>query len=434
MTMTHRWQLHHLQKAMHTTRTHSSFLTCLEEGYDLMNEFCFCKTNVSIQVSKMANLTMRPIWCVACHRDGDHEDNCLLLWALVLVKINLDSCKIVTAFTTDALFTSHSVHPWTFWWMDIPMYFEPMGILQSNQCPGKWFWDITDTLYKALTGHDLICNPQVAPTPVAIEPAVHTPPPSQQQRVDPVPHTPQWQPESSHSTPWWNESLHITEICSNATNDTHHASDVTQPQMNSTQCIDRDQVLTESSFMNFQFDQNLIGDLLSFDGERDKFHTWKYWIQNIADIMGDDKALKNLRSWLGAKPSDFLHTRPLMYTLWEVLNCLTAEYDLVGDEMKAANKYCSIKQNTKSISDHHSEVYMLLWNMGKDINTHKSMIINTYIDLSQTKVSEKQFFASGMEATCHFNRWCSMHTRVKKPKIWLQAQQTVLQQHQWKSQ
>ena len=56
-----------------------------------------------------------------------------------------------------------------------------------------------------------------------------------------------------------------------------------------------------------------------------------------------------------------------------------AEYDPVGDEMKAANKYCSIKQNAKSISDHHSEVYMLLWNMGKDINTHESMIINTYI-------------------------------------------------------
>ena len=71
------------------------------------------------------------------------------------------------------------------------MYFEPMGILQSNQHPGKWFWDITNTSYKALMGHDLIRNPQVAPTPAAIEPAVHTPPPSQQQRVDPVPHTPQ---------------------------------------------------------------------------------------------------------------------------------------------------------------------------------------------------------------------------------------------------
>ncbi len=161
----------------------------------------------------------------------------------------------------------------------------------------------------------------------------------------------------------------ITKIYSNATNDTHHASDVTQMQMNSMQHADRDQVLIESSFMNFQFDQNLISDLPSFDGEWEKFHTWKHWIQNIANIMGEDKVLKILRSQLGAKPSDFLHTRPLMYTLWEVLDCLTAEYDPVGDKMKVANKYCSIKQNNKSISDHHSEVYMLLQNMGKDINT-----------------------------------------------------------------
>ena len=263
--------------------------------------------------------------------------------------------------------------------MDIPMYFEPMGILQSNQHPGKWFWDITDALYKVLMGHDLIRNPQVAPTPAAIAPAVTMPPPSQQPRVDPVHHTPQQWPESNHSTLWWSDSLHITEIHSNAMNDTHHASDVTQPQMNSTQCTDRDQVLTESSFMNFQFDQNLIGDLPSFDGERDKFCMWKHRIQNITDIMGEDKALKILRLWLGVKPSDFLHMRPLMYTLQEVLDCLMAEYDPVGDEMKAANKYCSIKQNTKSISDHHSEVYMLLQNMGKDINTYKSMTINTYI-------------------------------------------------------
>ena len=95
-------------------------------------------------------------------------------------------------------------------------------------------------------------------------------------------------------------------------NDIYHASDVTQLWMNSMQCADRDQVLTESLFMNFQFDQNLIRDLPSFDGERDKFCTWKHRIQNIADIMGEDKALKILRSQLGAKPSDFLHTRPLM--------------------------------------------------------------------------------------------------------------------------
>ena len=71
------------------------------------------------------------------------------------------------------------------------MYFEPMGILQSNEHPGKWFWDRTDASYKALTGHDLICSPQITPTPAAIETARHTPPPSQLQRVDPVPHMPQ---------------------------------------------------------------------------------------------------------------------------------------------------------------------------------------------------------------------------------------------------
>ncbi len=118
---------------------------------------------------------------------------------------------------------------------------------------------------------------------------------------------------------------------------------MTQAQMNSMQHADRDQVLTELSLMNFQFDQNLIGDLPSFDGEWENFRTWKHRIQNIADIMGKDKALKILRSWLGVKPSDFLHTRPLMYTLWEVLDYLMAEYDPVGDKMKAANKYCSIK-------------------------------------------------------------------------------------------
>ncbi len=70
------------------------------------------------------------------------------------------------------------------------MYFEPMGILQSNQNPGKWFWDTMDASYKALMGYDLIHNSQVAPNPAAIAPAVNTPPP-QLPRVDPVPHTPQ---------------------------------------------------------------------------------------------------------------------------------------------------------------------------------------------------------------------------------------------------
>ncbi len=227
---------------------------------------------------------MRQIWCVACCEEGSHMRTCPLSWAPVVVILTWPPA-VITAF-----FTSHSAHPWTFRWIDIPMYFEPMGILQSNQHPGKWFWDITDTCHKALMGHDLIHNAPTVQLHVAIAPTLNIPPPPKQPQVDPAQNTPQQLPETGHSTP----------------------------------------------------------------------QTWKHGIQNITDIMCKDKALKYLRSWLGAKPSDFLHTRPLMYTLWEVLNCLMAEYNPVGDKMKVANMYCLIKQNTKSISDHHSEVYMLL--------------------------------------------------------------------------
>ena len=378
-----------------------------------MKKHLIQRVTVSAEMDFTINV---PVQCQSCHRIGTHNNHCLTRQWPTAVALQTRSGNVSTVSLPGiGVVDNQSNIPRSFLRRDLPQFQTHLYLGNNNGCV---FWDRAAQANPAQPVPNAAPGPPMAPIAVPANPIAIPTAPQQQPAPPPVappqPALPQQavvdtnpQPVSAPQVANFDLDLvnidlssipHPSGIQNNGTQGAPPGilSSTPRPDLaaanqvaNAQPGLHCNQPLTAAAFASLSFDQNLLGDLPTFEGNKDKFRSWKHRMETAVDFLGDERGMKILRSRLGAKPSDYLQMRPSVATVRQALEELSKEYDPIGGEMKAANAFAKIKQNARPISDHHAEIYSLLKNMGKDTGTKESMLINTYVH-SLTSLPLKQ--------------------------------------------
>ena len=126
----------------------------------------------------------------------------------------------------------------------------------------------------------------------------------------------------------------------------------------------------------------LLKGIPSYNGKGDEFSGWRDKIEHLQHLLNapDDYFQQVIISKLGPRTYTAVHDLRECTSVKSLLDKLASKFDPYATTGFASLRLSQMKQGTKTLIDHHMEIYKTLRGINEPVHTRNEMVISSYIN------------------------------------------------------
>ena len=129
-----------------------------------------------------------------------------------------------------------------------------------------------------------------------------------------------------------------------------------------------------------KLDLALLREIVKFTGDKNTFRTWKHQIEQLRGRYDADQFLAIIKSKLDTRPTEYMLTLgSRAANADDLLEALAQKYCKYGRTHQVINDFDTLKQGTKSLSDHHVHIHSLIEALHEHLSTRNPYILHGYV-------------------------------------------------------